>query len=104
MDWQHLESIATKEQFGTVYLTLKVHEGHVTRADLQGVMRSKKYWDKDNIEAGKDILGFIRDAQDTKTTGAVTFTVNFRNGLIDQTLINETNQLKADVPSKPKDK
>lgn len=100
MDWTQVEQVASRQRFGKVYLELTIHENAVTGAHISGAVNSKKYFNNDNVNQGKDILRLIRSVQDTNYTGQVSLALTCRNGIVEHITRNDIDTIKADVPRK----
>jgi hypothetical protein len=90
-----IEKAVVKQGFGTVSLTLEVHESKIV--GIQGSQfRKVKFKEAQNAEATALILSEIKDLYEKKQSGTFTFSIEMDKGSIKFVFLNRN--LKRNYP------
>lgn len=92
--WQELEQYAQETGFGTLNITLKMHEHNIVRADVTGVTKSFKYHKQDNVDQAADILQALKNAHQMGYTGSLFASCDYKDGIIKSIEIDDVAIIK----------
>jgi hypothetical protein len=81
-------------EYGKVQLECTVHNGQVTTANIVGDSKFKKYKGVDNVDVGTDIITLIKNAQNNKRNGTLSFTVVMNEGVANRLIESDVTQVR----------
>jgi len=81
---REIEAIVENVGYGGIDITLDLHGKKITHLTVYGKKR-QVYKKQDNMLALEDMLKRIRSAMDGKQTTRLTFTIDMKNGKIEET-------------------